>query len=357
MPETQETITFNEDGVCNVCVQHKTVKSQIDWAGRKEQFLELIGKDSTYTLYSLVKDFGLKPLVICFDHGFLRPNLRENTERTIKKLGVDYMQFRPSWRVVRKLMLESLKRKGDFCWHCHTGIFCYPMHIAVKFNIPLIIWGEPSAEYTSYYGFDEIEEVDERRFNRSTNLGMTAQDMVGFLDGTITERDLKPFTYPKLKDLKSIGYRSICLGSFIPWDVRKQVKIIKDELDWKGDSVEGVPPGYDYEKIECMMQGIRDWLKYIKRGWARPSHLASIDIRHSRLSHVDGMSLVERYEGVRPASLDVFLDILDLTEEEFMKIALQHQVDPWRFDQSKIVKGEKLPDQDQWDKTKPIDLE
>ena len=35
-------------------------------------------------------------------------------------------------------MLESLKRKGDFCWHCHCGVFAYPMS-SVKLNIPLII--------------------------------------------------------------------------------------------------------------------------------------------------------------------------------------------------------------------------
>ena len=32
-------------------------------------------------------------------------------------------------------MLESLKRKGDFCWHCHCGVFAYPMSMAVKLKI------------------------------------------------------------------------------------------------------------------------------------------------------------------------------------------------------------------------------
>ena len=53
-------------------------------------------------------------------------------------------------------MLESLTRKGDFCWHCHSGIYAYPMQIAVKFQIPLIIWGEPTSEYTSYVSYDEF---------------------------------------------------------------------------------------------------------------------------------------------------------------------------------------------------------
>ena len=65
-------------------------------------------------------------------HRNSRPNHLKNVERTIKLLGADYLKFRPSWDVVRKLMLESLKRKGDFCWHCHTGIFSYPMQVATQ---------------------------------------------------------------------------------------------------------------------------------------------------------------------------------------------------------------------------------
>ena len=64
--------------------------------------------------------------------------------------------------------------------------------------------------------------------------------------------------------LKINNINALYLGNFIPWDVRKQVKIIKDELGWEGDEVEGIPPEYDYEKIECMMQGMRDFLKYSK---------------------------------------------------------------------------------------------
>ena len=31
---------------------------------------------------------------------------------------------------------------------------------------------------------------------------------------------------------------------------------------------------YNYEKIECWMQGVRDYIKYLKRGYGRPSHLS-----------------------------------------------------------------------------------
>lgn len=368
LPETHETITFDSEGVCNVCRQIELQKHKIDWAAKLAEFQQLIeryrgmydydcivpfsgGKDSTFTLYKLVHDFGLKPLVVSFDHGFMRPTVEANTQRTIKTLGVDYLRFRPNWRLVQGLMLESLRRKGDFCWHCHTGIFSYPMQIAVKFKVPLVVWGEPSAEYTSYYDYEDNEEVDERRFNRYVNLGITAEDMVGMLDAKVTMRDLEPFAYPKLSDLKAIGYRSVCLGSYVQWDVKQQVEVITRELGWQGDVVEGVPGTYTYDKIECAMQGVRDYLKFIKRGYGRTTHLASIDIRNARLDRETGERLAAEHDGKRPASLDVFLEYVGLDEDQFMGIAAQHTVAPHTFDASKVERGEELPDQRLWDRT------
>jgi len=81
---------------------------------------------------------------------------------------------------------------------------------------------------------EKTEEVDERRFNMGTNLGITADDMLGFLnDSKITMRDLWPYQYPKRADLAAIGCRSICLGSYIPWDVKKHVQVIEKELNWQ----------------------------------------------------------------------------------------------------------------------------
>lgn len=215
LPETYETIEFNADGICNICLQRNYRDANIDWNARKKIFDDLIeqyrgkhdydcivpfsgGKDSTFTLNYLMREYKVKPLVVQFNHGFMRPTLLKNNERTMKKLGVDFLTFTPNWKVVKRLMLEALIRKGDFCWHCHTGIFSYPMHIAIKFNVPLVIWGEPSSEYTAYYDYrdNEIEEVDETRFNRFVNLGIAAEDMAGMIknDFDLDPRDLTPYT-------------------------------------------------------------------------------------------------------------------------------------------------------------------
>lgn len=370
-PETVDTITFDEEGVCSVCRQIEFKKDKIDWAGRNEQLQAIIdeyrgkglydcivpysgGKDSVFQLWYIVKELKLKPLVVRYNHWGYRPLIDENNTRVFKLLGVDVVEFTPNFHVVRELMLESLKRRGDFCWHCHTGIYAGVMHMALRFETPLLFWGESTAEYHSWYTFEEMEEVDEKRFNRLMNLGMTADDMYEFLEGRVDRRDLWMFSYPARKDLIKLKVRSICLGNYIPWDTKRQVEIIKRELSWKGQEVEGVPPQYDYEKIECTFQGMRDYAKFVKRGYGRANHLLSIDIRNNRMTREEAVALEKEYDGKRPASMDWFLDILQITEEEFYSLLEKHQVHPWKFDASEVETGKPVPDMVLWDMTKVV---
>lgn len=366
MPETHETIIFDKEGVCSICRQHEYKHEKIDWKKKEEEFAALVnqfkgkgaydciipisgGKDSTYVLYMMMKKYGMKPLAVSFDHGFYRPHHIMNRDRVLRRLGVDFLVFRSNPRVVKKIMVESLKRKGDFCWHCHAGVFAWPMQIAVKYKIPLLIWGESTAEYTTYASFADPEGRDEETFNKLINLGITAEDMIGMLDREVSLRDLEPYRYPKLKELTGIGCRSVCYGAFHPWDVRKNVEVIKKELDWKEDEVEGIPERYWYTKLECMFTGVRDYLKFIKRGYGRTSQLTTDDIRAGCMSREEAVKLVKQFDGLKPASLQVFLKFLDMSEDEFNEIAVRHLVSPWRCDPCTLKQGRQLHDQGQWD--------
>jgi len=370
LPETYETIEFDEHGVCNICRQKDYKDQKINWKKRAEMLAELIeehrgkyeydcilpfsgGKDSTYTLWYLVKHFKIRPLVVQFNHGFMRDTLMENNRRTFKKLGVDVISFTPNWKLVKRLMLETLVRKGDFCWHCHTGIFAYPMHIAIKYQVPLVFWGEPSSEYTAYYDYqdDEIEQVDETRFNRFINLGITAEDMYDMIkdDYQCDPRELSPYSYPALRDLKRLKYKSVCLGSYIPWDVKENTKIIQKELGWRGEQVEGMPwDEYPYEKIECTMQGMRDYIKYLKRGYGRVSQMTALDLRNGRIAKEHADKLIAEYEGRKPPSLTLFLEYLGITEDQFNHIVAKTVVPPFKPDFEGMEFAPKTHDFDRW---------
>ena len=366
MPETHETIAFDTEGVCNICRQHERKKGKIDWKKREQEFRKTVeryknkgvydciipisgGKDSTFILYSMLKRYKVRPLVLSFDHCFYRPHHIAQRDRILRKLGVDFLILRTNPGIVKKLMLESLKRTGDFCWHCHTGVFAWPMQIAIKYKIPLLIWGESAAEYTTYYDFEDLEDQDDNPFNTYINLGISAEDMAKAIGGEVTLRNLEPYTYPPVSELKKIGCRSICYGAYHKWDVRRQVALIKKELGWEEDEVEGIPQKYWYTKVECIMSGVRDYLKFVKRGFGRTSQLTTDDIRAGYMSRREAVKLVKKYDGRKPASLSRFLEFVGITEDEFNEIAAKHFVKPWECDPKKLKEGKRPWDQNEWD--------
>ena len=367
LPESHETIQFNEDGICNICIQASVKHNEIDWQEREKILEDILaeyrgkgqydcivpfsgGKDSTFQLWYVVKKLNLKPLVVRFNHWGYRPLVQENNIRTFKKLGVDFLEFTPNWKLVKKLMLISLDKTGDFCWHCHLGVFAYTMQTAVRYKIPVVMWGESSSEYRAYASAQELEELDATFFNQVIALGINADKMYQLLEETVDKRDLLSFQFPEQKELENLNVRAIYLGNYVKWHTKKQVDIIKRELGWKGQSVEGIPPQYDYEKIECRWQGVRDYCKYIKRGHGRTNHLVCIDIRNGELDRETGFELTNKYDGKRPASLDYFLDQLGITEDEFEQMLLSNAICDWGFDHKKLKHGEPLPDMEQWDK-------
>jgi N-acetyl sugar amidotransferase len=373
LPETYETLVIDDDSKsCNMCQTSTFKQSGIDWDKRKKMLDKVIekykgkydydcivpfsgGKDSTYTLMYLMKEYNIKPLVVRFNHGFMRSQHEKNTQTVLKKLGADFIDFTPNWKVVKKLMWEAFSRKTDFCWHCHTGIYSYPLQVALKYNVPLILWGEPLAEMSAYYTYEdnEIEWEDEEKFNMLRNLGISADDMwemINTPEDPIDRRDLNPFTYPKLSDLKKMDYYSVCLGSFIPWDYKANTKIIMDELGWQPDELEGVPETINAEgaKIECWMQGTRDYIKYLKRGYSRVTQLTNFELRNNRMAIAEAQEWIDNFEGKRPESLTIFLEYMGITEKEFNNTISKFVVPPFKPDFDNIPNAKRAHDMDEW---------
>ena len=80
LPETYETIEFNNNGGCNICASAKFKNTKIDWKSRKKLLDEVIednrgkysydciipfsgGKDSVFTLNYLIKEYKIKLLL------------------------------------------------------------------------------------------------------------------------------------------------------------------------------------------------------------------------------------------------------------------------------------------------------
>ncbi len=346
MPDTWEGIEFDEDGICNIC-RSAEKKVAVDWDERQNMLVKSLneyrqyaidkgnkynclvgysgGKDSAYTLWASVVKYGMRPLVFSFEHFSSLSSVSEyNLMEIPKKLDCDHIRFTIGTGLRNALCRSGSEINGDFCWFCHNGIGAMPARVSKQWDIPLQIWGEPTgAEYQttgSDYSYDELEEQDREHFERIFQATLKPEKV---LPEGYELTDLLPMAWPE----GEFPLKAIYLGNYEPWNQRKQVDIIKKELGWKPKKAEDVEGTYvDWDKVDCPFEPVRDWQKFIKRGFGRTTFQASKDIRDGLLDRAEALKLVEALDGKRPKALDLFLEETQMTEEEFNAITRRHTV-------------------------------
>jgi N-acetyl sugar amidotransferase len=329
MPETVEGQEFDSEGLCKTC-QSQAQKQNIDWPARREALVKIFadakasagnnydcivpisgGKDSTWQMHVLVKEYGMKPLAVTFSHNWFSKTGWYNLMNGLEKFGLDHIMFTPSRQLVNKCARRSVETIGDACWHCHAGVAAFVLKMAVAYKIPLIIWGESTAEH-GRATYDKPDKFDRDYFLRISAKFTNEQFACEYL----SLRDLFPFEVPSVEECESIGLNGIHLGDYLYWDTEKQVEFVKKEYGWHGTQVEGAYK--DYKSVECSMAGIHDFLCYLKRGYGRASIQASGDIRDGLISRERAFELAEEYEQIEPESLKYFLEIAGLSKKEFV---------------------------------------
>ncbi|MDA0746029.1 MAG: N-acetyl sugar amidotransferase [bacterium] len=334
LPETVEGIEFDEMGICQAC-QSSEHKMHIDWAERERALREILeyhkknsgdnydcivpisgGKDSSFQLHVIVKVYGMKPLTVTHSqgHGWQSEIGKYNLENILAKLNVDHIMFTPNQDLVRRMSRRSLDMIGDACWHCHAGIGAFPLQIAVKFNIPLLIWGESVAETSG-----RATHLDPIKFDR--DYLMRESIKVGpesMACGNLTNQDLRPYNLPSVEELERVGVNGIYLGNYIFWDEERQTEFLMSEYGWRDGYVEGAYKRY--KSIECNMAGIHDYTKFLKRGFGRGTDQASLDVRNGLMTREEALEVAKKVDTEKPGMLKEYLELVGLTEQELEEI-------------------------------------
>ena len=337
-PETKPDLHFSDEGVCSACIASEAKDVSIDWSQKEKDFHEIVnrykvdgpgwdciipvsgGKDSTYQAYFMKEVCGMNPLCVCFETTMVTEIGRRNLDN-LSRMGMDVIHFKKNDPVYKKMVIEGFRRVGDEMWPNHIGIFTIPVMIAVKFNIPLIIWGENSQQ--EYGG--PLSSIENRYLNRAWLeefgglLGNRIQDMIG-VDG-ITEKQLTPYLYPSDEDIERVGVIGLFLGHYFFWDARKQLEVVKEYgFAVKDDGpVEGTYT--NYENIDEKLVGLHDYLKFVKYGFGRATDHACIDVRNKRMTREEAVKVVQKYDGKYPHyAVDNFIEYSGLTRAQIDEV-------------------------------------
>ncbi len=360
-------LTFDENGVCSGC-RVAAQSKLIDWPRRFAMLRELVaeyrsarnydilvpvsgGKDSYFQTHVATHELGLKPLLVTYHGNNYLPEGERNLLRMRDVFDCDHVVARPSAAVLRKMNRIGFRLQGDMNWHAHCGIFTVPIQIAVRYEVPLILWGEHGflnlggmyslsdfVEFTAKFrlehalrGFDWHDFTDE---------GLAKRGRSDLSEG-LTPKDLSWARYPSDEEIDRTGTRGIYLGNFVDWNGNTNAKIA---AEWYGWEAAEKPFERTYRRISNLddmhENGIHDWLKFVKFGYGRGSDHACKDIRAGIMTRNEGIEMVRKYDAVKPRlDLERWLEYVSMTEEEFDRTADTFR-DPrvWRIENGEWVK-------------------
>jgi N-acetyl sugar amidotransferase len=252
-PEVAVNLIIDEDGICSAChVQDEFSKlTPKFWEERKIKFEQLIdsyriknqsnydciipvsgGKDSYYLTYMIKKVYNLNPLLVTY-HGnnYMEEGLN-NLNNMREVWGVDHIIFGPSIDILKKLNRVAFKKLGDMNWHAHCGIETYPIQIAVKMNIPLIVWGETPWDVSGMHSPDDYSEFSARSRLEHSLRGFDWYNLIDEEEG-IEAKHLLWARYPSDEEIESAGIRGIYLGNFFPWNANLHSKKMAEEYGFQ----------------------------------------------------------------------------------------------------------------------------
>lgn len=246
MDTSDRKIVFDENGICNHCHEFDEVTtkhwfpnhegkqkleamfSKVKEEGRKKEYDCIIGLsggvDSSY-LALVIKDYGLRALVVHVDAGWNSELAVYNIEQIVKYCGFDLHTHVMDWQEIKDLQLAFLKAgvANQDVVQDHA-FFASLYHFAVKNNIKYVISG----------GNIATESVFPQSWQHSA------------MDAINLRAIHKRFGKRKLKHYKTISfnhyyfYYPFVKGmtvlrplNFLPYDKGNAIKILKDKVGYK----------------------------------------------------------------------------------------------------------------------------
>ncbi|MDP2849952.1 MAG: N-acetyl sugar amidotransferase [Sulfuricurvum sp.] len=335
-------ITFDDEGVCSGCRVHEE-KFTLDWSEREEKLRAILesyrnadgmnydcivpvsgGRDSYYIVHLLKNVYGMNPLLVSYNKHYNTHVGIRNFQYLKTIFDCDTLQMVVQPQKVKKITKSTIKHLGSIYWHVLAGQSVFPVQCAVRFKIPLIVWGVHQGvdQVGMYSHTDEVEMT--RRYRKEHDLmGYEAEDLLT-LDPDLTQNDLIQYVYPHDKEIEKVGVRGIYLGNYISWDTKKQHEEMIEKYGYETLSQQRTFDSYN--DVDCVhYSGLHDFIKYMKFGYAKATDHACREIRWGRLSRDEAFELVNAYEGILPSDTRYLLEWLEMSEEELSTLLAPFQ--------------------------------
>ncbi len=315
----KKTLNFDEEGVCDAC-RNADEKEKINWKQREEELFQLLdkyrskdgsydcmvpgsgGKDSAMQSHILKYKYGMHPLTITWppilytDYGY------KNWKNWINS-GFDNITFTPNGKVMNLLTRLSIENLMHPFQTFMLGQKNLAPKIALKYDIPLIFYGENEAEYGNPIA-DNASSLRDKSFYAINNMddiflgGVSIKELKEKYK--LTNQDLSIFLPAESSDLEKSNIEVHYLGYYIKWIPQESYYYAVEHTGFKARPFRTQGTYSKYNSIDDKIDDLHYYTTYIKFGIGRATYDASQEVRNKHITREEAVALVNKFDGEFP---------------------------------------------------------
>ncbi len=332
-----ETAAFDSDGICHPC-KFLEIKKNTNWMQREDELVQLLdkhrrndgsfdvivpgsgGKDSAYVSHVLKKRYGMHPLTVTWAPHIYTEIGWKNFQSWLFKGGFDNILFTPNPEIHSKLtklaFLNLLNPFQPFI----IGQKNLAPQMALKYQVPLIMYGENQAEY-----HNKLSETQSPLMDRAHYTGEPDQT---YFFGGLSEKDLSrmgiqasdlaPYKPILRSEAEKLNIEIHYMSYYHEWKPQENYYYAVEHCGFKPNPERSEGTYSKYASLDDRIDGFHYYTMFIKFGQGRAMNDAAHEIRDGHITREEAVALVRKYDGEFPKKyFHEFLDYIQISEKDF----------------------------------------
>lgn len=321
LPDSFPGIRFNDQGICNYCLQHVPVnvygeeelnRVLAQYRGKGDKYDCILtlsgGRDSAFVMHQMITKYKMRAIALTVDSGFITPEGVRNIETTVETLGIAHVWLKDEKQIETATQNTTIKFRG---WlknpsintivpvlnsgdkTMNLRIFKY----AKKNHIPLVLGGNivGNSNFEEEHfktGFMGVFPNDRGIYSTFAKIKLLFLFGHEFIKGPynfhlpILQEYLKGLAvYFFDSQLKPRGIRSLGFFDYIYWCEEEIVSTVMRELNWK--SADDATTTW---RIGDSAYPLIDYIYYKLVGFTEHDEMYSKMIREGQISREEALA-------------------------------------------------------------------
>lgn len=332
-------VIFNK-GLCPSCYYIKRNENEIFWNKRLELLKEITqkyknpnnkfdciigvsgGKDSIRQALWVRDKLKMNPLLVslCYPPQQVTDIGTENISNLIN-LGFDVIVSSLAPKTWKNLMRESFLKFANWAKSTELALFSSVPQAAIRFNIPLIFWGENVGLQVGDMASNSKKEYDGNNLRKLNTLN--SGDLSWIKSKKFKTLDLIPYKYPSEDEFKKNKIQIIYLGWFFKdWSMLNNAKTsIIEGLYIRDKKFKNYGDLFRTSSLDEDWVTFNQLIKYYKFGFGRATEYLNEEIRVGNISRKDAAKIAQKYDGkYSNRIIKEFCDFIEISSTLFWSI-------------------------------------